>query len=89
LGKFSKKVRNYLKYINYFSLIDFYRKSNILFIESLELETIAERKSFIRSFIKKIWIDYPTSTIEYTIPISNSVNSNKGVLIFNRVSCPK
>ena len=33
---------------------------------TLDLGTIGERKSFIRSFIKKIWIDYPTATIENT-----------------------
>ena len=49
---------------------------------------IAERKTFIRSFIKKIWIDYPVITIEYTIPISKSDDSNKEVLICNRLGCP-
>ncbi len=52
---------------------------------TLELGTIAERKSFIRSFIKKIWIDYPTATIEYTIPLNKNDKSKKEVLIFNRV----
>lgn len=53
---------------------------------TLELGTIAERKSFIRSFIKKITVDYPTVTIEYTIPISKS---GKEVLIFKRLGWPE
>ena len=44
--------------------------------------SIAKRKAFISSFIKKIWIDYPTVTIEYTIPINKDDNSNKEVLVF-------
>ena len=44
--------------------------------------SIAKRKAFISSFIKKIWIDYPTVTIEYTIPINKDDNSNREVLVF-------
>jgi len=44
--------------------------------------SIAKRKAFISSFIKKILIDYPTVTIEYTIPINKDDNSNKEVLVF-------
>ena len=31
--------------------------------------TISERKGFIRSFIKKIMIDYPNIEVEYTVPL--------------------
>jgi site-specific DNA recombinase len=44
--------------------------------------SITKRKAFISSFIKKIWIDYPTVAIEYTIPINKQENSNKEVLVF-------
>jgi site-specific DNA recombinase len=44
--------------------------------------SLSKRKSFISSFIKKIWIDYPTVTIEYTIPINKDDNSYKEVLVF-------
>ena len=44
--------------------------------------SISKRKAFISSFIKKIWIDYPTVTIEYNVPINKDENSNKEVLIF-------
>jgi hypothetical protein len=44
--------------------------------------SVAKRKAFISSFIEKIWIDYPTVTIEYTIPINKDDNSNKEVLVF-------
>ena len=44
--------------------------------------SIAKRKAFISSFIEKIWIDYPTVTIEYTIPINKDDDSNKEVLVF-------
>ena len=44
--------------------------------------SLSKRKAFISSFIKKIWIDYPTVTIEYTIPINKQDNSNKEVLVF-------
>ena len=45
---------------------------------------IFEQKSFIRSFIKRIWIDYLTATIENTVPINKGNgpdNGTKEVLI--------
>ncbi len=49
---------------------------------TLLLGSIAEQKAFIKSFIKKIFIDYPTAVIEYTLPLSNFDNSKKEVLVF-------
>lgn len=46
----------------------------------------AERKAFIRLFIKKIIIDYPTVTIEYTITINSENKLDKEVLVINSVS---
>ena len=40
--------------------------------------SIFEQKSFIRSFIKRIWIDYPTATIEYTVPINKGNSPDNG-----------
>ena len=50
--------------------------------------SISKRKAFISSFIKRIWIDYPTVTIEYTIPINKEDKSNKEVLIFTNTGWP-
>ncbi len=51
---------------------------------TLQLGSLMERKSFIRSFIEKIWIDFPTTTIEYSLPLNKVDNSNKEVLVFDR-----
>lgn len=59
-------------------------ESSLGVVEDSEQETSpAEQKAFVRSFIKKIWIDYPTIAIEYTFPIDNE-GSNSEVLIINR-----
>ena len=50
---------------------------------------IVERKAFIRSLIKKITIDYPTATIEYTIPMDKDKKLDKEVLVINSVGCPE
>jgi hypothetical protein len=44
--------------------------------------SVTKKKAFISSFIKKICIDYPTVTIEYTIPINKNDNSNTEVLVY-------
>lgn len=51
--------------------------------------SITKKKIFISSFIKKIWIDYPTVTIEYTIPINKQENSNTEVLVYTNNGSPK
>ena len=51
--------------------------------------TIAERKAFIRSFIKRIIIDYPTATIEYTIPLDEEKKLDKEVLVINKTGWPR
>ena len=59
------------------------------FIRTLNLGSIFEQKSFIRSFIHKIWIDYPTATIEYTIPINNDLEDQKReVLALTKTGSP-
>jgi hypothetical protein len=37
--------------------------------ETLMTGSIVERKSFMRTFIKEIRIDYPRAEVEYTIPL--------------------
>ena len=37
--------------------------------ETLLHGTIADRRGFIRSFIKRIEVDYPQATIEYSLPM--------------------
>lgn len=49
----------------------------------------AKKKAFISSFIKKIWIDFPTVTIEYTIPINKKDNSSTEVLVYAKNGCPR
>ena len=44
--------------------------------------SVSKKKIFISSFIKKILIDYPTITIEYTIPINKKDSSNTEVLVY-------
>ena len=56
--------------------------------KTLKLGSIVEQKTFIRSFIKKIWIDYPTVTIEYTIPLNKFNNANKEVLVIAKNGGP-
>jgi hypothetical protein len=48
------------------------------FTKILSMGSIFEQKSFIRSFIKRIWIDYPTATIEYTVPINKGNGPDNG-----------
>ncbi len=47
-----------------------------------------KKKTFISSFIKKIWIDYPTVKIEYTIPINKQEDSNTEVLVYTNNGSP-
>jgi len=62
-----------------------YEKEQILMFEDAYLKpyiadlratlmkgTIPERKSFIRNFIKRIYIDYPNLEIEYCLPLPRS-----------------
>ena len=51
---------------------------------TLQLGSLMERKSFVRSFVEKIWIDFPAATIEYTLPLNKIDNSKKEVLVFDR-----
>ncbi len=37
--------------------------------ETLLEGTIAQRRSFIRPFIKRIEVNYPKATIEYALPV--------------------
>jgi site-specific DNA recombinase len=48
------------------------------FTRILSMGSIFEQKSFIRSFIKRIWIDYPTATVEYTVPINKGNGQDNG-----------
>jgi len=48
------------------------------FTRILSMGSLFEQKSFIRSFIKRIWIDYPTATIEYTVPINKGNGPDNG-----------
>jgi site-specific DNA recombinase len=48
------------------------------FTRTLNMGSLFEKKSFIRSFIKRIWIDYPTATIEYTVPINKGNGPDNG-----------
>ena len=59
--------------------------------ESLMKGEITERKSFLRTFIKAIRIDYPALEIEYTIPIpvpNKETPSAEEVLCFNQIGSP-
>jgi site-specific DNA recombinase len=46
--------------------------------------TVAERKAFIRSFVKKITVDYPAVEIEYAIPLDREKKLDKEVLTINK-----
>ena len=62
------------------------------FTRTLNMGSLFEKKSFIRSFIKRIWIDYPTATIEYTVPINKGKgpdNGKKEVLALAKNGLPK
>lgn len=52
--------------------------------------SLFERKSFIRSFIKQIVIDYPHAVVEYTIPLKTESENprNLEVLAFNLNGSP-
>jgi hypothetical protein len=51
--------------------------------------SIFKQKSFIRSLIKRIWIEYPTATIEYTMPINESLKDQKReVLALTKLGYP-
>lgn len=41
-------------------------------LEMLVQGTISERKGFIRSFVKRIYLDYPNIEIEYTVPLPDT-----------------
>jgi len=49
----------------------------ISFLETSELE-----------IIKKIWIDYPLATIEYTIPLNKKDNLSTEVLVYAKSGSP-
>ena len=55
--------QNYL--LNYDQVTTYVNDLRIL----LEDSTLTQRKSFLRSFIKQIIVNYPKVTIEYTIPL--------------------
>jgi len=46
--------------------------------------SLSEHKSFVRSFMEKIWIDFPTATIEYTLPLNRLEDITKEALVFDR-----
>jgi len=56
---------------------------------TLMLGSKAERKAFIRSFIKKITVDYPMVEIEYTIPFGSEKKCGKEVLVINKSGWPE
>lgn len=57
--------------------------------QTLSKGSLFERKSFIRSFIKRIEVSYPYATIEYTIPVNGeSKNPREEVLAFDRIGSP-
>jgi site-specific DNA recombinase len=41
-------------------------------LELLVKGSISERKGFIRSFVKRIYLDYPNIEIEYTVPLPDT-----------------
>ena len=41
-----------------------------------------QREKLLFLLLLKIWIDYSTVTIEYTIPINKDDNSDKEILVF-------
>ena len=43
--------------------------------ETLLEGTIAQRRGFIRSFIKRIEIDYPEAEIDYTLPMPQKIKA--------------
>jgi hypothetical protein len=46
--------------------------------------------SLIRSFIKRIYIDYTTATVEYTIPINNDlIKQDKEVMLLGSLTLAK
>ena len=45
------------------------QKMMTFLIETLSLREISERKSFIRSFVKRITVNYPELELEYTFPL--------------------
>ncbi len=44
----------------------------------LSVSEITEQKAFLRSFVKRIEVDWPKITIEYTIPINRNGGDNSG-----------
>jgi hypothetical protein len=59
--------------------------------ETLMKGTILERKSFIRTFVKEIRIDYPNLELEYTIPLfipSKRTSSTEEVLSLQQIGSP-
>jgi hypothetical protein len=52
--------------------------------------TLFERKSFIRSFVKRIVVAYPHATVEYSVPLKKeSKNPKKEVLAFDLNGSPE
>ena len=51
--------------------------------DTLQFGLLAEHKSFIRSFVEKICIDFPTATVEYTLPLNKIDDSKREVLVFD------
>lgn len=43
--------------------------------ETLLQGTIADRRAFMRTFIKRIEVDYPEATIEYTLPMPQKIKA--------------
>ena len=46
----------------------------------LEVSEIAEKKAFIRSFIKRISVTGKEGTITYTLPVNGALEQKIGVL---------
>lgn len=43
--------------------------------ETLLQGTVAQRRDFLRTFLKRIEVDYPKATIEYTLPIAQKIKA--------------
>jgi len=53
------------------------------------LEPLPKGKHLSGHLLKKICVDFPVATIEYTLPLSRIDNSNKEVLVFSRLGWPR
>lgn len=59
--------------------------------ESLMIGSIVRRKSFIRTFVKQIAVDYPHVELEYTIPLpvpNKETPSREEVLSLQQIGSP-